>query len=664
MLLTLAAAWRPPENVGPKQWAEANRKYPASTGHPGPRSLELTPYIIPFVEFFRPENGYEVCTFVSGTQVSKTEAFLDAIGWRLATRPRPQLYVGPTKEFVSDVFEPRLAALFEQAAEGTLRVAGGRNVKKTRKMVNGVPIRLAHGGSPSSLASDQAGDVYIDEYDKMPSGVGKDADPFTLAKARASTYRDRKIAVTSTPKRGNVATYTDPATGLEFWKVAEPADIESPIWLKWQSGTRHHWAWKCPHCRSWFIPRMKLLKAAGGDKATAYQARMHTQLICPNSGCVIEESSKAEMNAGGQFIAPGMTIDEVGDVGGDPEPNSNYSLWVSGLASPFMTWGERLEEAINAESSGESDARQGAQNNVGEVWAPKFGDMPEWQEILDSREPYPPGVMPDGAFRVGMAVDVQTDRLVYGKRAFGARATSWLVEHGELLGDTAQVEVWQDLADKVSEHVDGFPVSLCFIDSGFRPGKKFSLPLNRVYEFARRFRGRVFATKGSSHKLQRPLVKQRPDVNRKAEIDKYGLELIRLDTDHWKSWVHERIKWPKEQLGAWHLHEKVDEYYCRQLVAEQRVVNDDGKAEWIERSRQNHYLDVEAMLAAVGFMLNVHLVRKAPVRDAVEEDPETAAVAAELAPVVAVGNAIPGKSDKRSRMARLAARLNRGVSDE
>jgi hypothetical protein len=73
--------------------------------------------------------------------------------------------------------------------------------------------------------------------------------------------------------------------------------------------------------------------------------------------------------------------------------------------------------------------------------------------------------------------------------------------------------------------------------------------------------------------------------------------------------VHERLTWPLDQAGAWHIHEAVTEDYCRQLVAETRIITDSGKPQWIERSRQNHYLDCEAMAAAAGFMLNVHHIR-------------------------------------------------------
>jgi len=182
----LAKLWEQRERLSPEQWARKNRVYPPSAGIPGPRDPGLTPYIIPFLRFFD-DPIYEICVLITGTQMSKTDGILDVMGWRLATKPRPQLYVGPSKDFVSEQFEPRLMKLFDEAAALAPLVARGKRNKKTRKTVNGVPVRLAWAGSATSLASDQAGDVYIDEFDKMIGSVKGEGDAYTLAKARADT---------------------------------------------------------------------------------------------------------------------------------------------------------------------------------------------------------------------------------------------------------------------------------------------------------------------------------------------------------------------------------------------------------------------------------------------------------------------------------------------
>ncbi|WP_161855578.1 terminase gpA endonuclease subunit [Bradyrhizobium sp. CCBAU 051011] len=172
-----------------------------------------------------------------------------------------------------------------------------------------------------------------------------------------------------------------------------------------------------------------------------------------------------------------------------------------------------------------------------------------------------------------------------------------------LRGDTADTEVWDQLAELISTPIDGFPIHLTFVDSGFRPGKADTLPLNRVYEFCRRFPKRVRPTKGSSAPMRVPLSKI--EVNPSGKAAKFGLDLVRLDTDHWKCLVHERLRWPSETPGAWNVPVGIDDDYCHQIVSEAQVKSPTGRREWIRRSKNNHFLDCEAMLAATSYLMNM-----------------------------------------------------------
>ncbi len=594
----------------PDEWASLFRIYGPETAKPGPRDPHFAPYMVDFGRSFSAAaRQYKRVVQVCAAQMAKTEGFLDVIGERLDNRPAPIIFVGPTKEFLTDSFEPRLTAMFAQSslARKVLGGINGKRQKRTLKRVAGVRVRLAHAGSSTALKSDPAAIALVDEYDEMLANVKGQGDPLGLIEARGDTYADFIVGVTSTPSRGLVDTYRDRASGLEFWKVVE--DVEnaegfSPIWKLWQQGTRHHWAWPCVHCGEYFIPRMKQLRYPKG--ATPSQARADSWIECPTCGCEIREEHKAAMNARGRYVAPGQKVDREGNVTGDPPATDTLSRWCSGLCSPFKSIGDRAEQLLTAYKTGEAAKIQTAVNaGFGEVFVDDAADLPEWQVIKNRAEPYEPGTVPLGAIYLTIGIDVQKNRIVYVVRGWGSRATSWLVEHGELWGDTAQPQVWSDLATKLVTPIDGVLIKLAFVDSGFRPGKKFDVPVHRVYEFARRFRNFVFATKGSSHPLITPLVKRKIEVTQQGTQAKYGLDLIRLDAGHWKSWVHERLQWPMDQAGAWHLHAKIDEDYCRQIVAEALVHGPGGKPTWVERSRSNHYLDAEAMAAAAGFMLNV-----------------------------------------------------------
>ena len=525
-----------------------------------------------------------------GAQMGKTDLELDLIGHRLDQRPAPILYVGPTREFVTDQFEPRVMTLLDEAPTLKAKVARGKRMKKTKKMVAGVPLRLAHGGSSSALKSDPAALALVDEYDEMLANIKGQGDPLGLVEARGFTYADFVTVVTSTPSKGLVETEKCPETGLEFWAVADPMDIESSIWKLWQEGTRFHWAVPCPCCGEYFIPRFKNL--CWPKDASPARAAREAYIQCPQ-GCAdpIVYDQLRDMNARGVYVAPGQSVSPDGVVTGPVPDSPTASFWVSGLCSPFVTWGERAQAYLLAYASGEPDKIQTAINaGFGECYALGGGDLPEWEEVAKLALPYRMGDVPEGVLFLTCGVDVQKNRLVYVVRGWGVRRESWLIASGELWGPTAEPEVWGDLDELIASQYGGLHIRLTIVDAGFRPGKKDLVPEHMVYAFARRNASRVFASKGYLTRVQ-PVSVNTIEVTATGEKAPYGLELVRVSTDFFKTWVHERLRWPDDRPGGWHLPEDVTEDYCRQIVSEARIRKPSGGVQWVVKSSHNHYLD-------------------------------------------------------------------------
>jgi len=539
--------------------------------------------------------------------MGKTECQLDLIGQTLDQTPAPIIYVAPSQDFLRDEIEPRLTAMIENAPSLRAKAWRGRKSTKFRKVVGGVPVRLLWAGSATQLSGVSAKLALVDELDRMAENVAGDGDPLGLTEARGFAYRDRKRVVTSTPKRGSVDIERDGASGLEFWKKMPPEDIESPIWRLWQSGTRHHFCWPCPECGEYFVPRFKQLRWP--EDATPAEAKRTAHMVCPRCGGIIEDHQKAALNARGRYVAPGQTVTPDGVVSGDPPDSTVISFWVSGLCSPFVTFGERAAAYITAKERGNQSELQAVLNTgFGELWAPGAGDVPEWAEVAALRRPYKRLELPRGVKLLTLAVDVQKRRLIYTIRGWGARATSWLIDYGELHGPTTEDDVWHALAELLHRPIGDLVIRRAFIDSGFRPGKPEQVPVNKVYEFCRRFPRLVYPTKGRDRQ-DRPLIISPIEVTARGSSRKYGLELVWLDTDHCKSWVHERIRWEPDKPGAWYLPQDASDDFCKQIVADARVKKPNGAPEWIQRSRENHYLDCEGMQAGLAHMLNVHLIR-------------------------------------------------------
>jgi phage terminase large subunit GpA-like protein len=612
----------------PDQWAIRNRRYPASSGMPGARDPGVTPYVIPWMRAVADGGGqYRRAVLITSAQSGKTDGMLDIIGSRLDTRPTPIIYCGPSLDFVSNMFEPRLMELFDQAPTLRDKIVRGQKNKKTRKTVSGVQIRLAHAGSSTALKSSSAGLALVDELDAMLVDVNRQGDPLSLVTARGDTFSDFMVGVASTPSIGVGDVERDPISGgLEFWKVAPPEDLQSPIWRIFQTGTRHHWAWPCPHCLEYFIPRFAHLRwesDEGEHKTTPAQAKRSAYVECPGCGGILSDQDKPELNARGVFVAPGQSIAADGEVIGEPPDSSTLSFWVSGLASPFVSFGQRAETYLDAVREASAEKIQVAINaGFGELFSVGGGDAPAWSEVAACRSEYALGEIPKGVRVLICSCDVQKDKIYYVTRGWGERATSWLIECGCLYGETVELGIWTDLGDLIQAGVCGVPLRLVLIDGGYRPGRVDELPLNRVYDFARQFPRLVRVTKGSSTAMRTPLVASNIEVSRSGKPA--GLKLLRLDTDFFKSWLFERVRRPQGQPGAWYLPHDVTEDYCRQVVSEARLRLASGRVKWVRRSRQNHFLDCESMNAAGAHLLNVARIGAGARRPAAPAPPAAA----------------------------------------
>lgn len=546
-------------------------------------------------------------------QSGKSEALLDLIGHRLDTSPVPILYVGPTKAFITEQFEPRIVDLLENTPLRR-KTFFGHGSTKTKKIVSGVRLRLAHGGSSSALKSDPFGFALTDEADELLANVKNAGDPIELIDVRGDTYADFCHGIVSTPSSGVAETVFDEVAGLEFWASSEEAVVESKIWQLFLSGTMHHWAWPCPHCQQYFIPRFKCLAWEKRKRPDGHEmpsdpvtAAKTAHLVCPNNGCVIHDESKAWMNERGVYVAPGQMVTEDGDVVGDPPDSWTFSMWTSGLASPFVSWGERAARYVQAARSKNQEAIKAVVNGgFAELYAPGGGEVPESSEVKELRRDYRSGSVPRGANVLILTCDVQKDRIPYVVRAWGHKGTSYLVEAGELFGATEGEDVWADL-DRLrsTTYGDGVPIRFTLIDAGYRPGKKTVLPVHRVYEYARRFPNSVRAIRGASNPMRKPILTNKIDITLYGREFKQGLSLSTLDTDFFKSWVHERIRWPADQPGSWNLPEDISADYCQQMVSEARLKTPSGKVKWVQRSKENHFFDCESLQAAAAMMLNL-----------------------------------------------------------
>ena len=526
-----------------------------------------------------------------GSQMGKTEMIFNIIGKRFDDGPyTPALYIGPTQKQVKSISKDRIEKMIFSTPPLYEKLEKGQRDGVTEKWIGGVRLGFGWAGSATELASHPAGFVMIDEYDRMDEDVNGEGDPYTLAKARTKNYPAGKVFIVSTP------TVQD----------------ASPIMALYDDGIRNAWAWPCPMCDDYFVPRLELLRWPEGS--TPNEARALAHLVCPSCGCEIDNKHKHAMNQHGKYLQ--MDKNDDGEYLISPEQDRRGSVvgfWVSGLASPWQSFGEVAEMVLAAYRSKKPERIQAAINTyAGELYKTS-GDAPPWTEIEKRKQDFAPGACPPGVQLITLGADVQKDGVYYVVRGWGFNQESWLLDNGFIPGATEYDDVWLLVGRQLEQTYgpESLPINRGFIDSGYRPGDKGKRPDNQIYLFCRRYPGRAFPTKG--HDTQdRPLKASKIDVTISGKIVRNGVQLWHLDTDFFKSWIYSRIRWPEGEAGGWHVHREIDPDYCKQVVSEELVIKASGRRIWVRRRKDNHYLDAEVNAVSAAFAAQVNTLPPEP----------------------------------------------------
>lgn len=544
--------------------------------------------------------SYQLVGVVCGTQMGKTAALFNIGGEKIDNDPAPVLWIGPTKSNLQSVIIPQFEAMIE-GCESLKRKMQGARQKTLLKRIAGTTFRFAWSGSATEIASQPAHTVTLDEVDKCEPVPGH-GSVLVQAKARISNYRHSGgiLIATSSPTEGSVDTTVHETTGLEHFDVSLPEDVSSEMWRIWQNGTRHEFMVPCPHCGEYFSPRLKYL-TGWATGATPSQAKRAAKLLHWKCGSLIDESHKDSLISQGLAIAPGQRV-VGGEVVGDPPETESYTLWVSGLCSPWVSWGDRAYQWMEAVRSHSSKDIQAVINlSFGELFRVR-GDAPPWETIqkISDGSLYELGVVPQGVRKIFLTCDVQQDHLVIVIRGWGVEMESWLIQRLEIWGDTSKTEVWERLDQIAEAPIDGHTINAFAVDSGYRT--------EQVYTWCERRLGRAYATKGRDEPAKLYSAGD-VEVLRNGKKVLRGLKVWSFDAGFFKGWVHDRIPWPQDQPGSWHLPMMIGEDYCKQIVGEQRMRLASGKQHWV-KTATNDFLDAEALQALLAHIEGVRFLKR------------------------------------------------------
>jgi len=577
-------AWKRPEKMTVSQWADQNRVLSAVTSaEPGRWKTGRVPYLEDIMDAFSDPYVEEI-TVMSASQVGKTEAMLNMLGYVIDQDPGPTLVVMPREDDAKVISSDRvLPMIHDSHALREHLPALSDDISKLEYRMDRMFLYFAGSNSPADLASRPIRYLFLDEIDKYPKFSGNEADPVKLAMERQKTFWNKKTV-----------------------KVSTPTTRQGYIFREFELSDKRRFYVPCPHCGRFQVLVLGQIKWLEGkdfpERIKNERLAWYECYYCKNR---IEDYHKNKMLNFGKWVAEGAQIDANGNVNGGNFKSKHRGFWITSLYSPWLTWSDIACEFLRSKDYIEL-LMNFVNSWLAEVWEEKVNKTKP-EELAELALDYPREIVPAGVRVLTAGVDVQKDHFYLSIRGWGYGQESWLIL-------ATRVETWEDVIHIVFKtpypsEVRGaasFLVRLTCIDSGHRTSE--------VYEVCREWRDIARPIKGQQHLSGTPF-----KVN---NIDKFpetgrmipgGMSLWHIDTSYFKDKVTRLVQNTKMGgPGGWHLYQDIHAEYLKQFCSEQKIIIRDRKKgrateEWrpVSTHAATHFLDTEVYATAAAEMLRL-----------------------------------------------------------
>lgn len=572
------SGFKPRSKLTGSMWADKYRYVaPGTSPEPGEWRTSRVPYLREPMDAAT-DRHTEIVVLCCSSQIGKSEALLNVMGFYVDQDPSPQLLLQPTLEAAENFSKERIDPTFRYSPGLMNKLEEGKDGRGSSRK-SSTTIRMKHypGGylamvganSPAGLASRPIRVLLCDEIDRY--SPTKEGDPLKLALQRTTNFHNRKIVMVSTPTIKG-------ASPIEEWYL--------------KSDQRLYYV-TCPHCDHEHVLVWANVKWDRDEAGNALP--MTARMVCPECGAVIRGAYKPDHDliARGRWKATNKDSRIKGY-----HINSLYSPWVNLYAL--------VEEFVTATKNRDKKGLMEFINlKLGEPWdetAGEDGDI--WEYLLKRREYYTGEHLPDGVLLLTAGVDVQHDRLECTIYGWGLGRECWGIEHRILYGAPDAPDTWLQL--------DGFlqqtrtlkngmvlPVACTCVDSG--DGTYTA----NVYRYTKpRERLRVFSVKGRGGR-------DAPFINPPTRGNSEGATLFSLGVDAGKSLFTSRLKIEDEGPGYVHYPRQAErgfnEAFFQQLTAEvfeQKFEKGAIKSGWKKIRERNEALDCAVYATAAVELMN------------------------------------------------------------
>ena len=569
---------KPRSRLTGSQWADKYRLIPAGTSpEPGEWRTSRTPYLREPLDAAT-DKKTEIVVFCASSQVGKSEALLNILGYFADQEPAPQLMLQPTvemaeafsKERIDPMFRvsPGLAGKLEEGQDGR---GSSRKSSTTIRMKHypGGYLALVGANSPAGLASRPIRVLLCDEVDRY--GVTKEGDPLKLAIQRTQNFANRKIIIVSTPTIKG-------ASKIDDW---------------FEKSDQRRFYVPCQHCGEEMLLKWEYVHWDKDEEGNALPDT--AAMFCPHCGAQTRGAYKPDLPTlqKGRWKAS--------------NPDSRIKGYhINALYSPWVNLRDLVEEFVTANKNRDKHGLMEFINlKLGEPWEEVAPNADLWEHLHKRREYYPSDdILPEGVLLLTAGVDVQHDRLECTIDGWGIGRENWGIQHRIIYGQPDDPATWQQLDAVLQKHYTmpngvNLTIACTLVDSGD------GAYTQNVYQYTKaRERLRVFSIKGRGGVGV-------PFIGVPTKNNTVGATLFTLGVDSGKSLVMNSLAIEDEGAGFVHYPMQAErgfnESYFKQLTAETLEKKFDKgvvKMSWVKIRERNEALDCKVYSRAALEMLN------------------------------------------------------------
>lgn len=560
--------WTPPPRLSVVEWAEKNLYLPpSSTPLPGPFSTEKTPYTREILNAYDDPTVSHI-SLCFGAQCAKTMTMLVMLAFAADVNPANAIWMMPSTDMAKSHSRTRWMPIVD--ATPCLKRQKPTDANKFQILeqhFTDFTLNLIGGNSATQLASRSAGRLFLDEIDKLPRNLKKEANPCALLEERAKWFHDKKIVRSSTV-----------------------TDEEGNIWQYYIDGTQEKYFIECPGCGNHFCPQFtrNVKWDAASEDMNTYQRSRTAYIRCDNDKCThkMNDAQKKRALFKGTWVAQNPDAD-----------GRHRSFHFSEILSPLTPIADLVLKWLNAVEASKAGNTGEVQNfinsSLAEPWVDDFNSYKITEsQISQMRDNRKDKEVPFDIIALSAGIDTQDDGFYYTVRAWDSDMTSWLVDYGFVTELTHLEKMFWEDGYTNARNVKHF-VNFALIDAG---GHR----TDHVYDWCRRQCQQTVMPLFGRTERQAPVTLSYIEKSQGRQFG--GFKRAIIDTKYFKDTISTKMKVEFGNPGAYYFHRGISDNYVKQFTAEYK----DSRGKWLcPNGRPNHLFDCEVYCYAAAWMMKL-----------------------------------------------------------